>query len=133
MKQVVRFSIIAVITVIMFSSCSKQVSQTSTTTSGTATQAAQGFYNLKVPTTFNWSTNNKVTFNFTGKTGEVYSAILKVTNADGHVIFQKLQSAGANYTGSIDVSFNSENVTVQFGDQIQSFNCKSGSVTMSLN
>ena len=134
MKKGIIFTILVFTAAISMTSCSKQVDQKATTVAATSNVAApQSFSSMQVPAGFTWSTINKVSFNFNGKAGEVFSSVLKVVNTDGTVIFQKLQNAGDNYSGTIEVPFNSENVTVQFGDNSQSFNCKSGNITMTLN
>jgi len=134
MKKGIIFTILVFTAAISMTSCSKQVDQKATTVPATSNVAVpQSFSSMQVPAGFTWSTINKVSFNFNGKAGEVFSSVLKVVNTDGTVIFQKLQNAGDNYSGTIEVPFNSENVTVQFGDNSQSFNCKSGNITMTFN
>ena len=136
MKQVIISTLFAISLIISFSSCSKQVDQQAPVTvsnNNTTTIAPQTFISIQAPAGFNWSTINKVAFTYTGTAGADYSAILKVVNADGNTIFQKLQLASESYSGSIEVDINSADVTVQFGDIIKPFNCKTGSIAMSIN
>ena len=136
MKQVLISTLFAISLIISFSSCSKQVDQQAPATvsnNNTTVTTPQTFVSIKAPSGFNWSTINKVTFTYTGTPGAAYSAILKVVNADGNTVFQKLQLASDNYSGTIELDVNSANVTVQFGDIIKSFNCKTGSIAMSIN
>ena len=130
------FPVFCLMLVISLSSCSKQVDQKSTTNNTVTTpvpSAVTNFASIKTSDSFKWSTTNKVNFSFTGSNTDNYTSVLKVIDANGAVIFQKLQNATENYAVVLEIAGTSENVTILFGDTNKTVNATTGSINLTLN
>lgn len=123
-----KLSIAGCLLIIGLVSCKKESNVGNPTT-----PTVNKFEAINTASSFNWSSENKIAFSFTGIAVNSYNAILKVTTPDGNVIFQKLQKGDENYSGTIVVPANYETINVQFGGVKKNFTVKNGVVNMILN
>jgi hypothetical protein len=129
------FPVLCLTLVTWLTSCSKQIDQkASNTNTETAVPATvTSFASIKASDSFKWSTTNKVIFSFTGSSSDNYTSVLKVMDANGAIIFQKLQDATQNYAAVLEIAGTSENVTILFGDTNKTVSAKTGAINLTLN
>lgn len=109
-------------------SCIKKTDQSPPTTT-----PADTFSEIIAPANFNWSTTNKIDFNFKGLSANEYQLVLKVTDADGAILLQKLQKANEDYKVIIEVPAYYKTLTVSFGSISEEFDCTNGSVAITID
>ncbi len=130
------FPLFCLMLIISLSSCSKQIDQkanNSNPSTTTAPAAVNNFAGIKTADSFKWSTTNQVNFSFTGSPADNYTSVLKVMDANGAIIFQKLQNSAQNYSAVLEIAGTSENVTILFGDNNKTVNATTGSINLTLN
>ncbi|MEO5998813.1 MAG: hypothetical protein ABIN89_18730 [Chitinophagaceae bacterium] len=111
-----------------FGSCIKKMDQ-STPTSPTAVK----FSEINASESFNWSTTNKVNFSFKGTAVDEYQLVLRVTDADGAILIQKLQKSNEDYKVILEVPAYYDTLTVTYGSISEPINCRQGSVNITID
>ena len=130
------FPILCLTLVTSLTSCNKQIDQkaAAATTEPTAVPVdITNFASIKASDSFKWTTTNRVKFSFTGSIADNYTSVLKVIDANGAIIFQKLQNATQNYSVELEIAGTSENVTILFGDINKTVSAKTGAINLTLN
>lgn len=125
-----KFKILATAVVVLcVVSCIKKLDQEPTPPASEATN----FSEIKATESFSWSTTKKVNFSFNGSSSNDYELVLKITDADGGVLMQKLQKASETYKVVLDVPAHYETLTVIYGSISEKIDCTSGSVAITID
>lgn len=120
---------IVVFALILFASgsCVKKIDQSPPAT------FPDKFSEITAPPNFSWNTTNKVNFTFKGSSANDYQLVLKVTDADGAILLQKLQKANEDYKVVIEVPSYYKTLTVNYGSISEEIDCTSGSVAITID
>ena len=110
------------------SGCVKKIDQ-----SPPATTSAENFPEIKAADSFTWSTTKKINFSFIGSSVNEYQLVLKVSDSDGAILFQKLQKANEDYKAIIEVPAHYETLTVNYGSLSEKLDCTNGSVSITID
>lgn len=98
-----------------------------------ATPTVQSLTEVSAPNNFNWQSDRNLTLSFTGSAQRSYNAILKITDADGNTLLQRLQKGDEDFTTVFKLATANETVTVSFGAIKKTFSVKAGKINMNLN
>jgi hypothetical protein len=109
-------------------SCVKKIDQTPPIVA-----PAGNFSQIIAPSNFNWATTTNINFDFKGLAVDDYQLVLKVTDADGAILLQKLQKANEDYKAVIEVPAYYKTLTVSFGSISEDLDCTNGSVAITIN
>ena len=129
MKNLSKLLLVSAITLFSFTSCVKQMDVVPTAPN----TPAESFLELKASDNFDWSTTQKINFSVTGTSAQAYELPLQVMDAEGHVVYSKMQKSNENFNCIIEIPSRLEFVTVQYGEAIQHYDCTNGSVKISIN
>ena len=122
--------IIATLTLFSFTSCVKQMDAVPANIPAVATVTpADKFSDIKANDNFNWSTSHKINFSFLGSTGEDFQLVLKVQDADGNVLFEKLQKGNEDYNDAFEIPAHCKTLSVSYGSTIKEFDCNATSIS----
>ena len=114
-----------------FTSCVKQMDAVPTSPVSASTSAST-YADMNASENFDWSTTKKVNFTFNGTAEESYNLVMKVLDADGNILMQKMQKSDETYKSEILVPANASIVFVTYGAETEKFDCTTGAVTMNI-
>ncbi|MEO6916518.1 MAG: hypothetical protein ABI151_13565 [Chitinophagaceae bacterium] len=113
-------------------SCTKQLDVIPPTPVTNST-AAPTIAETTTADSFDWSTTKKINFTFEGQTSEAYTLVLQVLDADGNILFQKLQKSTDTYKTTVRIATTQSTINIKYGADVKTIDCSSGIATVKLD